>query len=184
MTQARHRGAGFTLVEILVVVVIVGIVISIATIATSVLGRDREVEDQARRLAAIMVQAREESDLQGRDLGVLFDPASYEFLYYEPRKTLWSPPADDDLLAKRALPEGLKFRLWLESREILLKTQAADKDLTDEELKKRAPHIMMLASGDVTPFELRIEREGTPSQWRVFSKPDNSVEAEEIHEQR
>ena len=47
------RRAGFTLIEILVVVSIIGIVLSIAVISLGVLGDDRELREEARRLAAL-----------------------------------------------------------------------------------------------------------------------------------
>ncbi len=86
---------------------------------------------------------------------------AYEYLRFDSRKNEWQPIEDDELFAQRELPEGLRFRLRLESREVVLKPnlpQRGDKD----ENKKNPPHIMVLSSGDVSPFELEIEREGQP----------------------
>ena len=88
---AVRRPAGFTLIEILVVIVILGVVIAIATVSVGVLGRDREVEDQAKRLWAVMTQGREEAELQGRDFGVFLDDTSYEFMMFDPKRS-GSPP--------------------------------------------------------------------------------------------
>ncbi|MEQ1582297.1 MAG: type II secretion system minor pseudopilin GspH [Steroidobacteraceae bacterium] len=167
--------AGFTLIEILVVIVILGVVIAVATVSVGVLGRDREVEDQARRLWAVMTQGREEAELQGRDLGVFLDDTSYEFMMFDPKRSGWVVVEDDDLLARRELPEGLKMRLWLESREVVLKQTRAP---TKDELKKRAPQIVMLASGEVMPYRLEIAREGSDASWRVQSQPDNTIVVE------
>lgn len=167
-----RRPAGFTLIEILVVIVILGVVIAVATVSVGVLGRDREVEDQARRLWAVMTQGREEAELQGRDLGLFLDDASYEFMMFDPKNTGWVVIQDDDLLARRELPEGVRMRLWLESREVVLKPTRTP---TEEELKKRAPQIIMLASGEVMPYRLEIAREGTDTNWHVQSQPDNTI---------
>ncbi len=172
---AVRRQAGFTLIEILVVIVILGVVIAIATVSVGVLGRDREVEDQARRLWAVMTQGREEAELQGRDLGVFLDDASYEFMMFDPRRSGWVVVEGDELLARRELPQGVKMRLWLESREVVLKQTRAP---TEAELKKRAPQIVMLASGEIMPYRLEIAREGSDGSWRVQSQPDNTIVVE------
>lgn len=78
------------------------------------------------------------------------------------------------MFAQRELPEGLRFRLRLESREVVLKPnlpQRGDKD----ENKKNPPHIMVLSSGDVSPFELEIERDNQPALWRVTALADNNL---------
>lgn len=184
MRYASRAQRGFTLVEILVVIIIIGVIIAATTISVGVLGRDNQIEDQAKRIAAVMTQAREEGDLQGRDIGILVEPDAYGFLYYDQRKQLWTDPIDDDLLERRKLPDGLRFRLWLESKEIILKPQAASKDLSEEDLKKRGPHILLFANGDLSPFELRIEREGSDAKWHVISQPDDTVDAEELRDQK
>ncbi|RPH54665.1 MAG: prepilin-type N-terminal cleavage/methylation domain-containing protein, partial [Lysobacterales bacterium] len=51
--RPEARARGFTLLEILVVVVIIGVIVSAATLAIGVLGGDREVEDQTRRFWAV-----------------------------------------------------------------------------------------------------------------------------------
>lgn len=166
------RSGGFTLLEILVVIVIVGILVSVATVAVGVLGRDREVEEQARRLWAVMTQGREEAELQGRDLGLFIEDSGYEFMTFDPKQPGWVAVEDDGLLTRRELPPGLRIRLWLEAREVVLK---APRQPTAEEQKKRLPQIIMVASGEIVPFELEIAREGSDVRWHVLSQPDNTL---------
>ena len=51
---------GFTLMEILVVIVVIGVIVSAATLSFGVLGKDREAEDQSRRFWAVLVQECDE----------------------------------------------------------------------------------------------------------------------------
>jgi len=183
---------GFTLIEILVVVVIIAVMVSAAAVAVTVLGRDTEVQDQTKRLWAVLNQAKEEAELQSRNFGLLIDATGYEFVEFDARRWAWEPLVDDELLRPRTLPPGVSMALKLEGREVVLKPRAERKgtaasgapadsttsvSLADADL---APHIMLLASGDVNSFDVRIEREGADYSWHVHSKPDNSIEFGEV----
>ena len=159
------------------VLVVVGIMVSLAVLSFGVLGRDRQSEDESRRFWTVLQQAREEGEMQVEDLGIFISSTAYEYLRFDPRKDEWQPIEGDELFAQRELPEGLRFRLRLESREVVLKPnlpQRGDKD----ENKRNPPHIMVLSSGDVSPFELEIEREGQPALWRVTALADNNLRVE------
>jgi general secretion pathway protein H len=174
----RRAGmAGFTLMEIMVVVIIIGVMISIATLSVSLLGRDRESHDQVRRLWAVLQQAREESELQSLDIGVFVSATGYEFLHFDARRNLWVPIENDKLYATRELPDGLRFRMWLESRPIVMKPDAVDRQDKDA-AKKWPPQIIVLSSGEIMPFELRIERDGAEAIWRVVALADNDLRIE------
>lgn len=179
---------GFTLVEILVVIVIIGVMVSAATLAIGVLGRDSQVEDQTRRFWQVVRQAREESELQGLDVGVAVTTTDYEFQRYDVRNTVWLPIEQDQLYAPRKLPEGLRFRMWLDGRELVLKPlskkkreEPKDEDQDgkpDFDRTQPPPQIVILSSGEIMPFELQIERDGAPSEWRVVGQADNDLRVE------
>lgn len=176
-THSLRATGGFTLMEILVVIVIIGIIVSAGTLAMGVLGKDRQVEDQTRRFWAVMQQAREEAELEGLDTGVFVSTAGYEFVRLDPRLNEWAPIEDDQLYAKRELPEGLKFRAWIDAHEVVLKPEVVDWKLKEAQ-KKFAPQILVLSSGDIIPFELRIERDNAEALWRVVSQPDSDLRIE------
>jgi general secretion pathway protein H len=175
--EARARAHGFTLLEILIVVVIIGVIVSAATLAIGVLGGDREVEDQTRRFWAVLQQAREEAELQGNDVAVFISASAYEFLRFDTRRDMWIPIQYDELYRPRELPEGLRYRLWLDGREVVLKVQPPNRSDEDEH-KKWPPQIMVLSSGDIMPFELRIERDAADALWRIVAAPDNDLRIE------
>ncbi|HEY6641928.1 type II secretion system minor pseudopilin GspH [Povalibacter sp.] len=173
----RRGVTGFTLLEILVVMIIIGVIVSAATLSMGVLGRDRESEDQMQRIWAVLKQAREETELQGLDLGMFVWATGYEFLRYDGREKRWLPIEDDRLFAPRALPEGLRFRMWVESREIVLKPGPVDRSDKVQDAKW-LPQVFILSSGDIMPFDLALERDSQPAIWRVLSQPDTDLRLE------
>ena len=174
-TTNRRSGA-FTLIEILVVLVIVGILMAVAFLSFGILGDDRSLDREARRLGALIELVSDEATVQGRDFGLEFLSAGYRFVEYDPLIDQWFEVIGDEYLQQRALEEGVEFELFLEDRKIQLHSEAQDieredeedddendavnryqaprRDLTDDYL----PHVLILSSGDITPFDLRFMR--------------------------
>lgn len=182
MRPARAQ-LGFTLLEILVVIVIIGVMVSMATLSIGVLGTDREVEEETRRFWAVVRQAREEAELQAIDVAVFVGTNDYEFLRFDTRRNEWLQIVDDKLYAQRKLPEGLRFRLWMENREIVLKPGLPDRSKKDES-QKWPPQLTVLSSGDVVPFEMQVERDGAPALWRMTSLADGDLRVEQRKDER
>ena len=181
--RPARAARGFTLLEILVVLVIIGVIITMATLSIGVLGSDPQSEDEARRFWAVLRQAREEAELQAIDLAIFVGATDYEFLRFDTRRNQWQPMVDDKLYAQRTLPEGLRFRLWMEGREIVLKPGLPDRSKKDEG-EKWPPQLTVLSSGDVVPFELQIERDGAPALWRMTSLADGDLRVEQRKDER
>ena len=160
-TTRRHHG--FTLIELLVSVVIIGIVLSIAVLSLGVVGDDREVRKEVRRLMSIMEFAQDDAVMQGRDFGIEFLLGSYRFVEYDSYSGQWLAIIGDDLLRTRRMPEEYELSLFLEDKAILLEENPlelaaeADEDASFE-LRNYAPHVLIFSSGDMTPFELHIKR--------------------------
>jgi general secretion pathway protein H len=179
----RVRARGFTLLEILVVIVIIGVMVSMVTLSVGLLGGDREADEETRRFWAVLRQAREEAELQAIDLAVFVGTSDYEFLRFDTRRNEWQPVVDDKLYAQRTLPEGLRFRLWMEGREIVLKPGLPDRSKKDES-QKWPPQLTVLSSGEIVPFELQLERDSAPATYRVTSLADGDLRVEQRKDQR
>jgi len=168
---AASRASGFTLLEVLVVVIIIGIITSMAVVSTRVLGGDHEMDREARRLQAVLGQAREDAMLEGRDVGLRIDSLGYDFLRYDGRNERWETVVEDPLLRERLFPDGMSAGLWLESRRV----QLPERSLPNERAPA-SPQVVVLASGDLVPFEVRLERAGTEETRAIAGYADGKIE--------
>ena len=162
------RNQGFTLIEVLVVVAIIGLGFLSFTLSVGLVGRDTQLDQEIDRLIALLGLAAEESVLQGREYGLWLDRAAYEFFVFNPDTRTWMHPANDEYFKPRELPENLEFKLWLEARPVVL-----GKPLNPEDPR---PHIMILSSGELTPFELRLERAFSEESYTLRGDADGTTE--------
>jgi general secretion pathway protein H len=151
-TPCGGNARGFTLIEILVVVVIIGVLSAGLLLSVTLTGRDRDLEKESDRLLALMNYVREQSELQTREYGLIFQDDYYEFVSYDMHRATWRSVFEDDALVLRRLPYGLDVKLKVETRPVVLKKPQDAKDKT--------PQVMIFSSGDLTQFEVTLEREG------------------------
>ena len=102
MLKRRHfallkpiaRAGGFTLLEVLVVMIIIGVVVSFAVLSINT--DDKSLDEESQRLQALIKLAGQESVLQSKELALQFDEDGYEFLAFDGKQ--WQPVADDEIL--------------------------------------------------------------------------------------
>lgn len=150
------RQQGFSLLEIMVVVVIVGIMISLATISIGP-AIDDNLDEHGRRLEALIDLALEDAGIQGREYGLTFYQHGYEFAARVREVTengqqvwAWTPLTADQQLRPRDLTEDISLLLELDGEETGLLFER-NSEATYE------PQIYILSSGDIEPpFKLNI----------------------------
>ena len=167
-SDARVKHArGFTLIEILVVVVIVGLLAVGAVLAIGTSQRDDALETEAQRLEALITYGREHAELTTHEFGLRCEGDRYAFLAFDLRRGLWRAAEEDPILRARVLPVGLRIRLRIEGREVLLRPPKDTEPLL--------PQVMLFSNGDVTPFELTLGRDASPLQAMIASDEDGVV---------
>jgi general secretion pathway protein H len=142
----EHRG--FTLLEVLVVVAIIGVM---ATLALSSIG-NRSLDDrlglEARRLRELFALAADEAVLQGLELGFVQTAEGYEFLVLKEGR--WQPLEGSGPLRARALAEPFYLRLQVDGRPV---TPVR----TGDPKAELQPQVLLLSSGDATEFVLDLK---------------------------
>jgi len=158
---------GITLIELLVALVIIVVLSAAAVLAMPDFSARRD-DVAAERLAALLAMACERAMVSGRDVGVAIDASSMAFGSFV--HGVFTPLPDDgaEPLRMRRLTDGVHLALRLDGRDIDLQT--------DETLRAR---IACQANGELTPFELLLERDGSP-RWRITGMPSGRIERERV----
>jgi general secretion pathway protein H len=160
--QSSRAGRGFTLLELLVVVVIIGILTSL--MALSISPDNRSAQRESRRFYEVLEAAREQAVLFNQDLGVELRGNSYRVLNWRAQQW-WL--LDTDIFSEYSLPDNLSQTLWLNG--------LAYKDLRDDSDKPQ-PQILLYATGEITPFEWTLSDAAENRQWRLSANPLGAFE--------
>lgn len=145
IVQTRARQAGFTLIEILVVLVVIGLLASLAVMTMGGSSRDREMENEVRELYLLMQTASEQAVLNNTELGLILDEGGYRFVAWEDRSGEWKEPAEP-MFRLRRFPEWITVTEYIENDTPRL---ASEED-------RLRPDVVFFSSGETTPFELEF----------------------------
>jgi general secretion pathway protein H len=163
---------GFTLIEVLVVIVLIGVILTFAVLSVGNPQRDI-LEREARRLAALMELAGEEAVLQSREIGVSVKFDGYTFLTLNGEK--WSPIEGDELLRARETPEGIRLELEVEGRSVF-EDDSKDKKENERSEPQTRPDVFLLSSGEISPgFEIAVRADTSDTYFRLTGEPTGAL---------
>ncbi len=138
----RHKG--FTLLELLIVIAIIGIMLSVVVLSTDFLSRRYSAKVFGQTLERLIVFSSEIAISRQQEVGIKFYPDTVVFKYKKDADSSWEHIHDVRLLRARDIPKDIKYNL--EVNKIYRKTNPND------------PEIVFSTSGDMTPFILKLMR--------------------------
>jgi general secretion pathway protein H len=154
-----RRQRAFTLLEVLMVLLIIGIATGFAVLAVSGRSIDDRVSLEGHRLEQLIRLASDTAVLDSRQIGLIVGRHDYRFVFLHDGKWLEFPP--DQPLRPRNLPAPLIAALHTDGLE-----------LSDDQRKAlgkdtHPPQVLILSSGEMTPFRLEVTAPGADTGYRI-----------------
>ena len=161
LTIKQH---GFTLIEVMVVIVLIGLMASLVQFNISGNNPADKLKHESARFAAIFEVAADYGMLNNVELGLIVKKDSYQFVGYD--GTQWTEIPDQDWQAHVTMSEEIELSLELDDLPIdeplLFDADTfREKDEDDftlmskeERENKIIPQVYILSGGDLTPFSV------------------------------
>lgn len=143
--EPEHKNGGFTLIEIMVVLVLVGLLAALAVFTMGGNSQQRELQNEVRELYLLMQTASDQAVLNNRELGLLFEETGYQFVSYNDETGDWEV-SGERIFRPRDFPEWLVATRFIENDAPRL---ASAED-------KLRPDVVFFSSGETTPFEVEF----------------------------
>lgn len=147
------KNAGFTLIEVLIVIIIVGVVMTFVSL--NIGAKPSSAKHAAQQLQSLLELARDEAILKGQVLGWQMSSQNYSFSRYK-NKT-WQPLTADKLLRSYNLQPELEYKLLLDNSKVKIN----DKSL---------PQIILLPDGSINDFSLFIQPIDHSETYQIFTQ--------------
>lgn len=171
LRRANRRVArGFSLIEILVVLVILAVLAGAVSLAIAGAGGERLLAREAERAQALIAYACEQAELGGRTVGISLSKSGYRFSRTE--QEVWVPYKGGELRA-RHWPPPLATALQRDDVPV----QLGD-DFPDQ------PQALCYPSGELTPFRLELGWTEVERRYRLDARADGAVDLAAVDDRR
>jgi general secretion pathway protein H len=138
-TKALLKQSGFTLIEILIVIVIVGITLTFALLSFGDFGGERRIIVAAEHFVNYVKLTQQQAILEAGTLGIKLQPTGYQVLRYS-SDGLWNQMPDKSIYAYQSVPSNAKIE-WKSTIK-----------------SNKSPNIVINASGDMSPFTVTFTK--------------------------
>ncbi|GHE99838.1 type II secretion system minor pseudopilin GspH [Thalassotalea profundi] len=157
-----HKNKGFTLIEVLVVIVVVGLMVAAVQFSFNSNKPESELQQESVRFAGVFDLAAQYGLLNNVELGLVVHESGYSFVGYD--GTQWVELSDLESLSHYQLPEYMTLAITFDdlptdesaliSRELFEPEDDDDFTLENDEEKPIIPQVYILSGGDITPFKM------------------------------
>jgi len=169
---------GFTLLELLVVIVLLGIVTSFAMLSLNLTGLESELDKEARKIHALIQLAKEEAIIKSQEVSLKIDNNKYFFEYLDWNSKSWLSKKDK-VFRERKIHEGLNIHLENEANKMFFKNNENNKD------KVESGAVYFLSSGELSKFTIKISIKGNLQlYYKIESELNGNVKIEKYSENK
>ena len=164
---------GFTLIELMVVMLLLGLISAIALTTVGSGNQVREMQNEARRLQAVLLMASDEAVFSNEEIGVIIEPDHYAFLSFNEQEGRWED-SEKHSLKLHTLPEWLNIDFQREGKKRKIlggkskkfgdgdSDYVSDLGIMDELEQSKKPNFMLLSSGEITGFTIGFQLNDDP----------------------
>ncbi len=169
---------GFTLLEIMVVILIMGVMVTFASLSIGSRINEDKLENEVRRAEAIIRLASEEAEARGIEIGLRFSEGGYRLLVLDSSKH-WQDYELSGPLRRRRFEAPFVLNLRVDGRPVRLPpelTPEQERELAasvvlkserDNDAQRLTPQILLLSSGEITAFNLLITAPGVVAGYQI-----------------
>jgi len=159
----------------MVVVALVGLMLTVVVSSIGDGGQEKQMENEARRLVAVVKLARDEAVLMSEELSLVIEDNN-RYSFQRLGEKTWEPLADEHTLNQHSLQSGLVMELELEAYAYTPK-QKKSSDSNSTMRDDRAVRIYFLSSGEVQPFTIYIKSKHDPDgvRFKVMADQEGKV---------
>lgn len=167
-----HRHTGFTMIEVLLVVLLVGVVSGLVLLAASPSDSGRLAIGEADRLEEAVSLAMDTAVSDNEQYGLLQTDDGYQFLVFDDATAEWLP-SDNPAFAAYTLPPDIHLEIQPLESGNNKGGEAAQPMQTRKSKEALLPQVMLLSSGESTAATLAISTEKTAPEKLVLDDIGN-----------
>lgn len=170
--NVHDQSKGFTLIEILVVMLIISIVSTVALLSIRS-NETREMETLAKNISQMVTFAEEQAMLQSRVLGVAVQSQQLQFASLENskdnKKSIWHA-LNNHSLGTYKVPEHVQMTI----------SSGNSKTEIDNNAQDLKPQIIISTNGDIIPFTIYVGMKGKKPQYAIIGDADGYISTKHV----